>query len=397
MIKAACAEIDISPHNKKGVKMAGFAPNKKSIGMMHPLKAGFLYLTDGKEEVCFVTLDLIGLSLLHTSRMRDRVQLNRQERAIICCTHSHAGPDTLGLWGFALFKLFPIKSGIDVGYMMRLEHLIVKTINELKDDGGEPVTFKIAEFETDPSITENARKGGIKEDKGIIIQLIKNNGHPLCTLINFACHPEALWFKNKYLSPDYVHFVREELTSHDTGTPLFFSGALGGMVTVRGADVAKNQKERLELAKNTGISIAKAGLDALHDVQTSKIDSLHVQRKVIHIPVENFNFKLAQRLGLLNREFFNNEIRSEVNLVQLGPLQIVTNPGETLPEVGLQVKDLMTAKYKCIFALGSDELGYILEPEMFKNKEYKYEASMSCGSKTATIMLDAINHLIKTH
>ena len=53
-----------------------------------------------------------------------------------------------------------------------------------------------------------------------------------------------------------------------------------------------------------------------------------------------------------------------VRLIQIGEAQIATYPSEVLPKLGFQIKSAMDVKYRFIFGLADDELGYILDDQV---------------------------------
>ena len=73
-----------------------------------------MILDDGNTRVALVGLDVVGL--LHDEIVDIRKSLSQQlniDYTIICSTHSHEGPDLIGIWGETFYK-----SGVDLDYMM---------------------------------------------------------------------------------------------------------------------------------------------------------------------------------------------------------------------------------------------------------------------------------------
>ncbi len=115
----------------------------------------------------------------------------------------------------------------------------------------------------------------------------------------------------------------------------------------------------------------------------------------IEVTLENPGFKALIEAGILPEDpFMGGRAQTEVNLIEIGDAQIVTFPGEVLPKLGLKMKNEMKAKYKFIFGLANDELGYILPEEDFDRGLYEYEKSMSVGSKIGTITTETLLMLI---
>ena len=87
-------------------------------------------------------------------------------------------------------------------------------------------------------------------------------------------------------------------------------------------------------------------------------------------------------------------IPTVVRLIQFGEAQIATYPGEVLPKPGFQVKNAMNAKYRFIFGLADDELGYILDDQDFGREPYEYESSMSVGPTIGSLTTNALLNLL---
>jgi hypothetical protein len=77
---------------------------------------------------------------------------------------------------------------------------------------------------------------------------------------------------------------------------------------------------------------------------------------------------------------------SEMALVTVGETQIVTLPGEVLPEVSFEILERMKGFPRMLVGLANDQLGYIIPPYDFRDDEY--EESMSTGPAAAPVVLD---------
>ena len=89
-------------------------------------------------------------------------------------------------------------------------------------------------------------------------------------------------------------------------------------------------------------------------------------------------------------------ITTLVNLVNIGDIQILTIPGEALPNIGYYLKRKMTGKHNLLFGLTNDALGYILTKEDWNSFErYNYITRTSLGEFTAEILINASLGLIE--
>jgi hypothetical protein len=387
------ATADITPRAfVPGIRLAGFEPDRRARAVLERLEAGAVHLSDGRNHATLVTLDLIGFLHPHLERVRDLLAGRHPDpgRVLVASTHTHAGPDTIGLWGRALFGTIPIASGVDDRYMA----FLLDRVAQVAADAAAslvPVSVRGTRFDVPASLTRNDRMGGGKDDHGEVLCFDREDGSPLALIVNFACHPETLWEGNPLVSPDYPGALRRRLRAlSDGGTPLFFSGALGGMVTPD-IPVESDLEYRKEAVERIGVTLADCAWAALEGVRPLDTTPLSVTRIPLALPVRNWRHRLSRHLGILDREFLFGSIRTEMNLVRFGAdASLLTAPGECTPEVGRELQVRMTGRHRLLFCLGCDEIGYILTPGQYEDPEYRYERSMSLGPDTATLLYEAV-------
>jgi hypothetical protein len=75
-------------------------------------------------------------------------------------------------------------------------------------------------------------------------------------------------------------------------------------------------------------------------------------------------------------------------LLHLGDAQILTIPGEALPNIGFFLKRKMGGKHNLLFGLTNDAFGYILTKEDFNSFDrYEYISRVSLGEMTGEILV----------
>ena len=80
------------------------------------------------------------------------------------------------------------------------------------------------------------------------------------------------------------------------------------------------------------------------------------------------------------------KIATRLNLVNIGEAQILTIPGEALPNIGFYVKRHMKTEQPFLFGLTNDAFGYMLSKEDFNGFErYNYISRTSLGEMTGEI------------
>lgn len=388
-MKIGYVQMVITPSLDKPVYLAGFGNNRRATTIHDDLYARALTVQTERSTLVLVALDLIGFFRPDVLEVIKKV--NRPDvQIVIASTHTHHGPDTMGLWG-------PDQKtrGVDEVWMsatkQKIADVILASLSTL-----EPASVKWASIHI-PGLVKNARNPEILDDELTLLQFTTADSRPLTTLFNFPCHPEVLWDMNPNMTSDYVHYLREEV-EQQTGAPcIFFAGALGGMLT---PDVKDHSFEE---AESMGRKLAWEGIASLSKVESQK-SAVSVEKRIIKAKLTNILYKLAFGRKLLpDVRDKSGCVTTEVNLIRIGGLWLATVPGELLPKLGLQLKAWMKeagAHVTGVIGLANDELGYILPVEDFKYpwNPFKpgkhYEETNSIGKDIASKVMDALHDVI---
>ena len=82
-------------------------------------------------------------------------------------------------------------------------------------------------------------------------------------------------------------------------------------------------------------------------------------------------------------------VTTQLNVVNVGNAQILTIPGEALPNIGYYLKRKMRGQNNLLFGLTNDAFGYILTKEDYNSFErYDYVSRTSMGERTGTVLVD---------
>jgi len=88
-------------------------------------------------------------------------------------------------------------------------------------------------------------------------------------------------------------------------------------------------------------------------------------------------------------------VRAPLHYLRLGDLELLSAPGEVAPELGARIRARLSARHRMVLGLCGEEIGYILEPAMYDDPEYAYEAGMSLGRPTADALLAGYDALLE--
>jgi hypothetical protein len=92
----------------------------------------------------------------------------------------------------------------------------------------------------------------------------------------------------------------------------------------------------------------------------------------------------------------NHTIQVQVNLINIGNAQILTIPGEALPNIGCFLKRKMHGEHNLLFGLSNDAFGYILTRVDFHSfPRYEYVSRTSLGEMTGEILIEKWLALVK--
>ena len=92
----------------------------------------------------------------------------------------------------------------------------------------------------------------------------------------------------------------------------------------------------------------------------------------------------------------DNRIVTQLNLLNIGTAQVLTVPGEALPNIGYYVKRNMNTKQPFLFGLTNDAFGYMLTKVDFNSfKRYDYVSRTSLGEMTGEIYIEQALKLVK--
>lgn len=375
--------MDITPSRR--VFLAGFSHGRVSEGVHDRLYASILAIGSDERYLVLVSLDLIGLFKNFIDEIRRSVADSfgiKPWEIIFCCTHTHSGPDTIGLWGSDEYT-----SGVDDDYMewlrSALSEAILKALENTVRGYGRYSWILV----NPRGIVRNTRNRGLVDRYLSSFRFIDESGRTIATIVNFACHPEVLSDDNKLITADYVHYLRSYIEDNVGGITVFVNGPLGGMLT---PDV---EARSFDEAKRVGVRLARYFIDCLEYEECVEDAIIDLAYSELTLPVDNPLFLEASRRGLLRRSIMDGRILTEVCIARIGEISMVTIPGEALPRIGMELRGILDGRCKIVACLGNDEVGYIIPEDSWDPS--RYEESMSLGPSTASIIEGEVGRLIR--
>ena len=429
-------ECDVTPtiDPKKPVYMAGFGNNRIATKVHDPIVARAVVLSDGTKKIALVSVDLVGLFY----PVAEAVRKNSKgfEHVAVSSTHNHEGPDTLGLWGPNR-----LATGVDDDYEKFVIDGIGKAI-AAAEKSMQPAAAKIGTA-SDASLLVDGRMPVVKHDELVAIRFEPANGNsnepkPFGILVQWNCHPELMDDKNTEITADHVGYAVAHLKKKFDCPVAYFTGTVGGLMTNLNWPAKNDEGKELkdgtfEKTEAYGVAVGKLAEKALAKPVEAKLVPFDIRTQPILIPVENNLYKVAAGAGIVKRKIYAWDgeatpkewievkdvskpvaLKTEVGLLKLGELDIAMIPGEIYPELVLdKIQDpvdagadypdatkepaiypAMTGKFKMLFGLANDEIGYIIpkrqwdekKPYCYGLKEAQYGEIKSCGPNVAMVI-----------
>lgn len=370
--------------------IAGHSHDRIFSGVNDDIYVKAVVFSNNDEYAALLTFDCIGLLYPQLLQIRTGVQEVLPDfpvdHIIMSSTHTHSGPDVVGLWGPNIMT-----SGVDQSYMTKLVNLSIEAIVQAYQSQQVAVGEYAHGLHGDEWVYNISEPEEI--DRSIDVIRFKNNdGQVITTLTNFACHPTFLDAVNDKVSSDYVGGFYQTMDSLNNGVNLFLQGSIGGWVQPEYEEKTHHQ------AFFRGDELANKVDFLLQTATPLKSNKLSFRSAIIEMPVANDNFRLLSQMGVVNRSF-GETVTTEIAYFQIGEAAFATHPGETVPEMSHRTKSLMQNNGpKMVMGLGMDALGYILKPYFF-DKEKKvphseYLCSVSVGPAAMDVIMNTLNQLI---
>jgi hypothetical protein len=361
------AEADITPLEPDWLGPVQFTVHDR-------LKARAAVFTRGELTVALVGGDIFGMLKPDIDRIEERFLPAGVDHLVLAMSHVHSAGDPIGIYGFYPEKFVKrIQEGVAGAVEAALASR--RKVKELRAASDE-LPLDGARVE---GLFRNARNPGIVDPQVAVLQAIGEDGKAIVTIAHFACHPEGIQ-KSKdgplEVSADFPGALCDALREKTGAQAVFLNGALGGMVT--GDTRARTHEEAAGQGKRLAGEVERILAFAVPQPLR-----LSASRKRVEIPVTNPKM-IAFELQSGRRSYLGRVV-SEMFHIRLGDAEIITAPGELLPEVGFEVLARMRGYPRMIVGLANDELGYLIPAYDFRAGTY--EESMSLGPAAAPVIL----------
>ena len=335
VFKAGFARTDITP--PLGTPIVGYFEKRFAKGVLDPLEANALAVSDGANTVVFIAADLLGIEGVEFNlalRRRIAAAAGVAETAMyIHSTHTHTGPGA-GIAGRGRTDLFDGTSFYNEFVSSRLSDVACMAVADMA-----PASLAIGNSEAkrisflrryrmkDGSIRTNPGIGNpdIAEpigflDETVRIIRIRREGRDDIAVVNFATHPDVVG--GEMVSGDWPAFARRIFERAEPGVKcIFFNGTQGDVNHVC-TDPRPGEREGLhpdfddvdrgyEHSRQMGRTIAAAALSVWGRCERVAAGPIRFAAESVSVPAQTpkpEDLPLAREYDRLHREGRDAEI-----------------------------------------------------------------------------------------
>ncbi len=359
-----------------------------------------LVLRSGGETIAIVSVDLLGFPGVLGDRARAMVPRLAPSSILIGSTHTHSAPDAYA---------FPDGKGGHTGsldYMKLVTTQIAAAVNDAFDHL-QPAELRVSSGEVKGKIAYNYYAPDLYDRRAGVIQVRAVDGKPIATLVNYAIHPEVLGSGQGILSPDLAGPLYDNIERSGAGLALFMNSAQGGMVTADNRNLDQQPRDAARAywsdsrtwseCERIGGTLASESLRIIGPAPWDRNPVLRNISADVSFPIDaDAMWQVVEHSPLNYPHGPGRTISIRLNLLELGPAQILTIPGEALPNIGFYMKRKMRGQHNLLFDLTNDAFGYMLTKVDFDSfPAYKYISRTSLGEMTGEIYIENALKLIE--
>jgi hypothetical protein len=389
----AVSALDAAAAFRAGIAVRNVTPDpllpvSGGVGPGHPatrkegdLTVRALVFEQDGTRVAIVSADFLGFPATLGNRVRAAVKAVAATNILIGATHTHSAPDCYG---------FPDGKGgtaSDPKYLELVCTRMTEAINEAVAKL-QPARLKIATGEAKGKIAYNYYAAQLYDPRCNVIQALDASGKPFATLVNYAVHPEVLGNSVGICSPDLIGPLYDRIAEQGGGTGIFMNSAQGGMVTADNRSDSGDSRTWAECLR-IGNLLADEALRIIKDAEEQSSPKLFCAARTVSFPVDSPLMRALLKELPGGAAATDGKLTTQMNLVNVGTAQILTIPGEALPNIGFYLKRKMRGEHNLLFGLTNDAFGYILTKEDYNSfKRYSYVSQTSLGERTGEVLVN---------
>ena len=396
------AKRNITPSSPVFLGGYGFGPGRRSTGVLSPIYVRAMVISNGEQTVAFASNETQGAFAAYKRGPFGLTDMRRvvaqatsgaisADHIVISSDHSHAGPDTTGVWG-----------GLPNAYM---EFLLEQTVGAIVDAWNQmrPAELRVGAVDaTELLRSQFAEPPNDRVDGELRILAAYDADEPQrlrALMINFAAHATVMGAGNTLISADWPGVVAEGSEAE--------WGLDGALVMV--ADVGRTQPadrgdldEVPRLTEYSGRVLAKVR-EAVAAASPLEGTAIAARQFFMREPYANPLMDASVLASVISRSsqppwLDNMAVGTLVSGIRVGEAFFAALPGEGYPAIQFELQQRVQAQKHFVFGLANDQLGYLIAPEEGYeqvraaapgNDNAIFNVSPSIGDHVLCVALDA--------
>ncbi len=388
-LKAGVAVCDVTP--PVGVDLAGYGLylQRRSTGVLDPLRARALVLGNGAVQVAIVACDLIALTDATIAEARRLIEGQTGipgSHVLVGCSHTHSGPATLELRGCG--DPDPQYTTLLPGYLAGVVTMAARAM--------QPARLGAA-MDQVPGLGVNRVEGDRGPlDAGLsLLRVEAADGRPLATVYNFSAHGVTHLSTNTLLSADWIGAASHAIEQAGGGQALFLQGSCGdvnpalvhtGQYVEAGTLVGERAAKLWggikcdgdpEIAVATRRIALPLNVTPVEELERAQAEARATLASLPPGP-ETFAESARARFELdwateaiaMHRRGPRRELHTEVQALRLGEALLLAHGGELFCEYGIELKRRYAPRPTFAVGYANGFIGYVPDPDEFARGGY---------------------------
>jgi hypothetical protein len=370
----------------------GYYANRPQSAVHDDLHVKALVLDDGEKRIALLSLDLIYLFAQWVDVIKHGALGFDPANVIVTCTHTHSAPCTIGIFG-------PPGKAVNLDYVSWVIGRSIQAISQAAANlrpariafGRAELPITVEEREGKPervmaNVAHNWHNPGVF-DPSVTVMVVRDakSGENIATMVNFGSHPDALPAASTVVSADWPMYLYREVSKALGGVTVFVNGALGGIEPA-------NMSGSEEWLERMGTTLAKTAIEAARAAEPVEQPTIKVACERVRFPVTTPDILKAIRAGIIPVQLDADRTTCcDMEVIAIGPAEMITIPGEPHPEFTAKLKEIMTGRYEFVLAVANHCLGYFVAKETWN--AHGVQESLSAGEKIEEVALAAARSL----
>jgi len=419
-------QIELPENSGEPLYISGYNSGWEITGLLDLCEARALWLDAGNGGVLLIGIDCIALDSGMVNEIRAAIgEIPGCLAVNVYATHTHAGPDTLGLWG---------PTGVNGKNSEYMKNLISAAAEAGKEAAANVkqgrLYFGYAETK---NMFRDSRFPEVFDPNLYQLRFEAADGSAGTRLYFYGAHAESLRGSNTLVSRDFPGRLCDAMAEFTGDNTMFASSPAGGLIMTKEFVTTANSSLAVKNLETTSEKLIEYAKSITPDTERELKPSLQFSRTVFTVPLDNPAFALYKFLGILNNRAVSADsatghgVETELCVLMLDNLAVTLMPGEIFPELvsgekygdanpdGVNPRPLMEIAKEngidqmILIGLCNDELGYIVPPSDFllnekapyiertmdKLGEDHYEETNSVGPACAQCIADAFETAVK--